>query len=400
MTSVPQGPLIPDSTNFAANYTRSLKCSSVMSDFITNGTISIMNGIITGISDPINGSDAANKQWSDAHMPGGIAALPLNSIQYSVMGQFTGSSSLTFVTNTSATVLISTDTLVIGTDGNLEISNGTITGLIDPVNDDNVLNKQFLQNYYKTIVVSDGSAGITYSTMANYNYYRSISASTTDTTATATEIIAELAALGRSFAYFKVRNTSTNYDNVLTITAGSGVIINPSGVNIFPGYELNAVITDDGVINIIGLNFFESGTEFVIGDRGLNLSAGITKITDQFSFNTSITTLSSKNVIYKPTTVQGIIYRNFAGEKVDSFDTVSSFISGFAYPNSVIDYIFSTGAVEVTIKNTSSTGAVTLVSSGSWTFDPVTIPIGKTGMFYMYVDTTSVTGSIYTIGIV
>ncbi len=395
-------PLIPDSTSFNSNYTRNLKCSKIISNLITNGTVSITNGIISGISNPVNNSDAANKQWSDLNMPGGIAALPLNSIQYSNMNLFTGSSTLTYTVDTST--LYSTKTSVDG----IYITTGSITGINNPVNNTDAVNKQYTDNFFKInrLTISN-AAGVTYSSMANIIVSRdTLGNSVSDTTANAADIITEMNNI--SSVSFKVRNINTDYDSILNISPGTDVIIKPTNgsLNIWPGYEFNSVITTDGTsayINVIGINFYNTNNNFTIGNRGLNVSSNITKIVDQFSFNTDINNLTTKNVIYNPTNIGGIIYRNYEGDKIDTFGNVSSFINGFAFPNSQIDYLFTTGAIELIIKNTSSTGAVYLTETTGWTFDEnsnMTIDSGKTGIFYLYINTTNITGNVYTIGIV
>ncbi len=58
MSRFPQGPTIPPSGNFESSYSDTLKFHKLM-----NGIITIENGIISGLSDPISNSDAVSKGY-------------------------------------------------------------------------------------------------------------------------------------------------------------------------------------------------------------------------------------------------------------------------------------------------------------------------------------------------
>jgi pectin methylesterase-like acyl-CoA thioesterase len=66
MALVPVGPLLPASTNIDTNYTRNIKTGIMSTSSITSNTITSL--VVTGLQDPINNTDAANKRYVDSRV--------------------------------------------------------------------------------------------------------------------------------------------------------------------------------------------------------------------------------------------------------------------------------------------------------------------------------------------
>lgn len=396
-------PLIPGSPIFDTNYTTYLECSQILADSITSGTSILTNGHLYNILDPVELTDAANKEYADSIIP---HPYPIEgSIQYNNAGSFFGSTSLTF--QTTSNILTSMSTTV----GAITVGNGTITGILNPpINSTDIVPKQYVDSFYKlTEYTISSSTGLTYTSMCNNIIYRTAGTGTiTDTTCTGSFINSQMNLLGINSARFILKNTATNYDSILNLTAGSGVSFAPtSGVyNIYAGYELDSILTSTGstaaTMSIIGLNFTKTNNNFVVGGRGLDITSNITTITNKFTTNNVISEYNSETFEFGPTTVGGVIYRNFAGTKTDNFSPVEEFISGFAYFDSEIKYVFANGGILFTLINNSSTGPILLTAGNSWELDVnsnCTIYPGQSSLMYLTVDTTLLTGRVDVIGI-
>jgi hypothetical protein len=401
---IPTGPTIPESVSFDNNYTRVLKTDSLIFTeiMVPTGTVgafsTLSTGRLTNINDPILNSDIATKHYADLYTPGGIVSEPLNSIQFNNAGQFDGSADLTY--NVGTNVLYSKLTTVGTGSTMLTIGSGTMLNISAPVSGQDAVSKSYVDNtaFCDIIGITTGSATYTGPQMVNTIIYRT-GAVTSDTTADS----ATLVPLINGSCRFSVYNgTSGSFD----LVAGTGILVYPtcSSISIKSGYTLNAFLSVSGSTVLMLVESLVPGpsTGFIVGPRSTYATVNTTKVSSTLSTVTNPIILTSQNVIYGPTTINGTVYRNFNGPKTDSFGPVSSFISGFAYPNSPVPYIPKSGAVELIIKNTSTSGSVTLVGSSEWTMDVnsnVTIGIGKTGYFYLRIDTVELLGYIYVIGI-
>jgi hypothetical protein len=415
-------PRIPASTSYSSNFTRELEVSSIICTSITDNIATLSNGTLSNLNDPINNQDAATKHYTDSILH--TVAEPNTSVQYNNNGSFGGSTSLTFSTESGGLTLFSNNT-IIGTGSNmLTINSGHIYNVGNPSTtsstpSNNAISKEYFDNYFILRVYTSSDAALTYPSeyLTNAIVIRNTSTGS-DSTATASDIISYIATTYGSISDSSFRLCIKNYhtQDTLSLTAGTNVSFYPttSSINIYAGYSLNATLktsitTTSASILVTGLSWLPSTTSgsisnnnFIVGYRSNEASANITRISNKFNFNTNVTEITEQNFIYTAEYLTGIVYRNFNGVKEDTFGDVSLFISSYSAINSPIDYIFTTGAVEIVIKNTSTTGSLSLVGNDFWTMDPnsnMTIGTGKTGYFYLYIDTTNLLGYIYTIGI-
>lgn len=403
-------PLIPESTSFDTNFTDKLQVQIIRTTELTDGTAVLSGGRLTGLLDPVDLQDAANKSFADANITSYIPGNPFNSIQFSSEGStvgtyiFTGSSDLTYnsVTNT----MYAKNIRIGNTSSGLLIGSNTIDNLDDPVNDQDPATKNFVDNFFLFDIVNvSNNVPTTYtaSDMVGHILNRSgFSSNITDTTANAADIINEISGSLGTSVFFYLKNMSPNYS--INLLAGTSVTMEPTSVLIYPGYQMSSVLIVDSVstvkLYVSSLNYMYSSDNFIIGDRSLNITSDITRITDQFIFNTESNILSGvQNATYTAADISGIIYRSYTGAKIDHFDNVSTFISQILPVTGPIDYIFSNGGVEVVIKNISSSGSIVIESNG-WILDTdsnMTIGPGQTGTFYLVI--SSGIGYIYTLGI-
>jgi hypothetical protein len=308
---------------------------------------------------------------------------------------------------------------ILETSAGLVMSNGTISGITVPNTPFSAVNKEYVDLIFRdsqfNIGASVGSLTYSSSNMINSIIYRDLGTSSSDTTASAYDIY--LANLSTSIIIpsFSVVNMATDPNKILSLYPGPGVSIIGSidkattdPLIIYPGYQMSSqLIFSDTVssllnLTVTGLSFNRASSNFVLND--LHVNSNITKVNDQFTFDTTSVVLNLQYIKYAPSNFYPIIYRDFEGPKEDTFEPVSEFINGFFDIYSRIDYIYSTGAIEFVIKNISSgtDSSLQLVESTGWTLDPNSnnkIGPGQTGYFYMYINTETQQGQIYTIGI-
>lgn len=108
----------------------------------TTGSLNLSGGRVTGISDPVDPNDAANKAYVDAHSGGGGTATgPSLSVQYNSGGLFSGSSLFTFNETLGSLSLGSLTMIGGGLSGGTDYS---ITGLSYPTNASDAANKAYV----------------------------------------------------------------------------------------------------------------------------------------------------------------------------------------------------------------------------------------------------------------
>src|SRR5574343_307202 len=403
------GPRIPASTNFTSNYTKDLETSSIFCSSITDGTATLSNGTLGGLNDPVHNQDAANKRYTDSVLH--TVADPNNSVQYNNAGSFGGSTSLTFSQDTN--VLYSYNTIV-GTSPNMLVINaGSIYNVGSPASTtNNAISKSYIDKYFQLNIFTSSEPALVYpvSYMMNSIIVRDTTTGS-DSTASATDIInyasSSFGALSDASFKFSLKNAHT--EDTLSLIPGTGVSIYPttSTLNIYAGYELDAIVktnlsSSTANLLVTGLSWLPStdsgvisNNNFIVGPRSMYTSANVTRVSNKMNINTGIIEITEQNFIYTAEYLTSVIHRNFNGAKIDTFGEVTSFISSYSSLNSPIYYIFTTGAVEFVVKNTSTSGSLSFESNAYWTMDPnsnMTIPIGKTGYFYVYIDATNLQG--------
>jgi hypothetical protein len=415
------GPTIPASVNFQNNFTRVLETDKILCQSLTDGQAVLSGGRLTNLNNPIMPQDAATKYYADTVI--NTIAGPQDSVQYNYNNNFNGTTNLTYSETTGTIGIFSlySKNTIIGTGTNLlTISSGYIQNIPVPTTQQTVISKDYVDNFYTLNFFSSASTSVTYSAeqMTNNIITRNISGTNgSDTTASSSDIITHVINTGTygslsSGSDFKWSVKNSHTSTSLSITAGTGVMFCPttSTLNIYPGYEMDSVICanpDTSTTNLlvtslqyIGSN--PSNNNFLMGPRSMFTTANVTRISESYQFDTSITTFYDQNVIYAADNLSGIVHRDFDGPKEDTFGEISAFISSYSSINSPIYYLFTTGAIEVVIKNISTSGSLSLVGSSDWTMDTnsnMTVPIGKAGYFYVYVDVPNVHGYVYTIGI-
>lgn len=424
MDTIPVGPTTQGSTNLKSNYSQILECDKLIFNQITDGISTIGNGTITNLNDPVNPQDIATKNYADSKLK--IVAEPLHSVQYNKNDNFAGSVNLTFDKDTST--LFSTKTQV-GSVDNVIIENGIISNVPEPISFTTIVSKEHVDRYRVMNVYESSVPNETYSANVLINGIIIKTTGSQDALPSALDIVNEMknvynpvnidasTALPTNDEDFNICSCECIIKNVSTdpveITPGTDVNVYPhpqtSTIVIHPGYTLEAYIQAraDNIVNFMVKNLSyialnENQYNFLTGPRSMYHQAGYISVTDKFTVDTQIQKFTSQNKSYSAKDLVGIIHREFEGPKIDTFSDAKLFIQSYSYYNSPIYNIFRSGSIEVTIKNTSTTGSLTLVGNDDWYMDPnsnMVIPAGKTGMFYVYIDTINVSGHVYTIGI-
>lgn len=135
-----------------------VQSTTVRSEIISDGIVTLQNGSISGLLPPLNNSDATNKAYVDSVI--GSAAQGINrSIQFNNNNAFGGSSNLlwtsdnilfvtgSIISTTNSTVYLSATQLNIGT---LQATSGLITGLALPTNPTDAASKQYVDSIVPT----------------------------------------------------------------------------------------------------------------------------------------------------------------------------------------------------------------------------------------------------------
>jgi hypothetical protein len=372
MASTP--PLIPDNSNYNDNYSSTLQTNKIFCDMITDGTATLSSGTMSNITwTPIVGSDAITKSYITGTAPEG----PLQSLQFNSNGVFGGSSNLIFNNNQ----LIATCEI---TDGTLTIVDNTIGSLVNPVSNQQIATKAYVDSFSNKIQVTEilTNAGVTY-TSASVTGAVIVRNSTvvdttvTDTMPTATSIINHLidedisVVIGTPFKFILMNTkygTESNNFNIL-LNPGTGITFNPTGTVYIPqNYVLNSTLLIDNVGTpaiTMNINSIGPGSNYVTKyfyDYGFGTSEPY-KISNMLLFpmdeNSNETVV---NYTYTESDIKNsLIVRNPASNSSDIITNLTNVSSG----SFVIQNI--------------STNSITLQETGSWIFRITTASLIPTG---------------------
>jgi hypothetical protein len=135
MSFVPPGPTIPG-TNIFKTLTCDLLQANVESESIITTSINMSGGTITNLGDPVNPTDAANKNYVDTHSgSGGNLTGPISAIN--------SVTSITSQTGTGTTFAMSTGPTIT----NLSVGNTIITDVATPVSLTDAVNKNYVDSH-------------------------------------------------------------------------------------------------------------------------------------------------------------------------------------------------------------------------------------------------------------
>jgi hypothetical protein len=96
--------------SYLTNYSQLVECSRMMSKTITDNILTLSANKITGLIEPVTGTDAANKNYTDTHPAGSAVSGSNTDIQYNNLSAFASSGSLTF----DGSTFVSSDGILIG----------------------------------------------------------------------------------------------------------------------------------------------------------------------------------------------------------------------------------------------------------------------------------------------
>lgn len=425
-TPSPNGPTIPLSSNFSANFTRILKVTDYVrgnSFFSPNDSLglntTLSEGTLSNLNNPLLDSQGAtldyvNNTIDPTDIPGG----PLKSLQYNNSGSFNGQSTLTFDKSTN---VLNANEISIATPGIVNIIANTIDGLATPTDNQNAATKSYVDNYIQfTNVAIIGSTTYSASDLIYGMIYRDsgVTGTTTDILPTAAQIIAASGAIVGTTITFAIKNISSDYDNIITFTNSTGITFSGQQ-NIFSGYQYSGIMIvtniDPGqeALTLYTLNCsISNSSNYAIELGSMASIVGTVRITDFLMIShvptlitTQINTTSVANKVNymtpsSPVNIELIAPYNFAG--IDSLSLITE------------PFIWKSGGVDFYIVNQSTTAGanITLIGESatvSWTMDPnsnMIIPPGFTGWFIIYLtitnypDITSLTAAnVYTLGI-
>lgn len=243
--SVP--PLIPGSTNFDTYEVKIMKTNALLADIITNGTITLENGRLTGLTEPVNNQDAANKQYID-----GFLSNIETAVQFNDNGIFGSSLDFTF---DDSTKIVTIDGII--TDGTASLTDGILSNIVDPpiggINAQIAIPKKYVDQFDKIVTSKTivAATDITYSgqEIVNGIIYRNpvnlgLISPYSDYMPTASDIIANMT--GKS-ASFYIKNITNDNNVFINLKENTGVSFmknseNPSSITIPKDYVLSGKI--------------------------------------------------------------------------------------------------------------------------------------------------------------
>ncbi len=447
---IPQGPLIPGTVILESNDTILMRVSdSILKTFqstsitISSTSVSIpllnlQDGLLSGLTTPINDSDTANKNYIDTQYGNQIFNVE-GTVQFRQGSSFSGSENLIFVNDAESGV----GTLTI--DGTIQSGTSTISGsklynIAEPITNDNPASKQYIDllgtKYVNSISVTTSTTytaaqvvngviirsglGIPVNTSSGFS---DISVRTIDLFPTAQQIFNRLQQLGifpaisTTFS-FNIINVATNSSVSLIIEPfNDTVTFVPEIICINGGSQLSArgYITDINVPHVLlhldSVNFV--GTqEFVT--PGLN-DPGIAAIFNNDS-GYSVKTFRTLNQMIKP---MNPVEYPFGIFKVYTYDDLSrkliirgadltaNITDTFETAEKFLDQDFFIGyksglGMEFALQNVSSSYSVSLIPSTGWTFgnvSSITVGTGFTALMNVNVDGTNSALTVYLVGL-
>lgn len=428
----PQGPTIPSSTKFTSNRTRILKVTDTLethelksqNPLVPGSFVTMKDGYLSGLNDPVLDHQGATYGYLLQHGSSGNPGDPLNSIQYNNGGMFTGSPTLLFNKDTSVLTANS-----IGVDS-LKIASNTITGLVEPVSNDQAATKDYVNKLARTTITEIPTSGsVTYdaSELIGGFIYRNNQSSSkiTDSLPSAAQIIAETGGSVGNVYTIRIRNVSSNYDSIVSFDVGSG--ITPSAnYNIYAGYQYTGLLRiTDASIGSEALTLYTLDC-IIVSDNNWSIELGgmassiknivadvmvwgcepfdVPELQNYIIDDVAVISKIIRVTVTSPT--------NVLLDKPDKFIGVYSQTSDISLP-----LLWSSGGCDFFVLNASTTpGAnITIVPTPidpgdvDWTMDPncnFIIPPGYTGRFMMYITVTNypvlsslINAKIYSLGI-
>jgi hypothetical protein len=445
---------------YSTNTTGIIKSTStIVEGVITDGTTIIENDNITGLVDPVNLQDLANKNYTDNYvilnppqLPGGLNG----ALQYNNGGVFAGTTTINFTTSPGPIgILVSTGII---TDGFATWENNILSNLEEPTNSSEISTKYYVDNInnlnISTIDVNQNSIYDASKCINGYIERVGYSGTLIDLTPTAISIIKAIPnAVVGSTSSLSVKNvvgpnSGTNNNSLILIVPNIGITIpdtreSSSSTSIVPqlyvvlykNYQVNFKII---VTNITpgseAVTFLTENITFIESDVS---SSSSQFISDQFNIMSAKSYFT--NILWVPNNFLGrfnpikipndlnveysvdnilnkLIIRGstFTSNKTDTISNASGIINIVPYPFQPASFQLSNPAgLTFMIKNIDPTYSVTLDQGSSigWTSDFIpnvisTIAPGKTGIFGLSIDRSIIssvptnTAWIYTIGIV
>lgn len=404
---------IGQSTVYNDNFTNRTHTSKLIGESITDGVATFSGGTITNLVNPTNLQDAVTKGFVDRLY--GVAP-PLNSVQFNNL-TFDGSANLTFVPDT-----LNVNGIIEDGSG-ITITAGVISGLADPVEDDQIATKNYVDlsssSTTNNYIQSDTAVTYTAEQMINGIILRNLATdndfgiSLTDTTATAAELVAFVPTASVGYvAKFKICNNHPDA-NGTTIEARDNFVlrINPgAGVTFFPSdpfelrrsYMLDAYIRFTNIVTpavtiiinscvFAGSSFYLSPTTELLVLPGvvdyINYNAAY--IEDNVIWNLTDNTYVTSNYSYTTADIKNqLIVRNPAGNASDTF--------GFNISPRYLNQI-------ITIQNISAFLVDISGQTNIWNLipNPISIPAGYQTTLSTTLETPDLTsaGSNYDIGV-
>jgi len=351
-----------------------LKVHNLRSDILKTGTITIKDGSITGLSDPIDDDQASSRNYLIRKRP--VPVGPVNSVQLEQDDLLSYSPSLTFDGTT-----LSFDKL---TNNDVTIENGTITGLITGSQYNSAATKDYIDSIFNLHTTNIYiNSDITYSpTIMIYGIiYRDSLTSLlrTDTTASAVSIISEFpdTSIGNS-AYMFIKNNSSNNDSVIRIVPGTGVSFSTIDQEIYlhSSYILKCLLIITGISTVM---IYPESISF----SGSQTSSKITNVVSPlrpYALNSLFTdTLVVSDVLWKTyyddtllnTSNLSISWQSILNGQGSRSGLISDITMYFPEPaGSLFNEI---SRYEYIFRNADPIYSITLSNSNTWHFEPFTL---------------------------
>jgi len=332
------------SVNHDNNYTTTFSAQNIYSTLTTDQVATFSDGTIRNLIVPSQPQDAVSKAYVIASSnPGG----PADSVQFNNSG-FDGSANLLY-DNTTTTLTINGDISLTP----ITISEGAITGLSDPVSDQQIATKNYVDAYSyimtPTYIQSNSNVTYTGSQMINGIIQRNIFTSlsllgytVTDTTASAQQLFDATigAVVGSTYKWKIVNDDPDSFISVerrdrfkIFVNPGTGVTFNPSSTIMIPRtYTLDAYIiftsiSPPAVTINVNSNFYDPlalfwipNNQVVSGTFGFVNSISM-YVSDNFLFNVDEIEETGIDYTYTTTDVKnGFIVRTPGGASNDTFN--------------------------------------------------------------------------------